>query len=89
MVFTFFDNVMLIILFMVCCAYHAHSKMSQRHLLMFLSSPWLSMYLALPAYASYMHTTCTYVAHTYINAMFLHLIQASYTLLLSWSIQHA
>ena len=74
MVFIVFDSVMLIILFMVCCAYHAHGKMSQRHLLVFLRSSWLSMYLALLAHASYMHTTCTNVAHTYINAMFLHLI---------------
>ena len=87
--FTVFDKMMIIILFLVCCAFHAHSKMSQRHLLVFLRSSWFSMCLALPAYASLMHTTCSSVAHAYINAMFMYFIQTSYTLLLSWSIQHA
>ena len=40
-------------------SYHAHCKMSQRHLLVGLWTSWFIMCLALPAQASHLHTTCT------------------------------
>ena len=70
-----------LVVYLLCCAFHAHSKMSHRHLLVFLRASWITMCLALPAHASHMHTTCTSFAHAYIHAMFLHFNQASYTYL--------
>ena len=73
---------------MLCYAYHAHSKMSYRHFLVFLRTSWITKCLALPTHAPHMHTTCTSIAHAYLHAIFLHFNQASYTLLHIWFIQH-
>ena len=72
---------------MLCYAYHAHSKMSYRHFLVFLRTSWITMCLAMPARAPHMHTICTSVAHAYLHAIVLHFNQASYTLLHIWFIQ--
>ena len=51
------------IIIVLCCAYHAHSKMSQRQLLVIQWISSITLCLVLLAHSSHLHTTCTNVCH--------------------------
>ena len=53
----------LCIMSVLCCAFHARRRMSQWQLLVTLWCSLITLHLVVPRHSSYLHTTCTSVAH--------------------------